>query len=575
MSSLPPSSAAIDLRSVEESLAQENGAVPVVTDQTKSSRVRRGVYSLRGKPGSYMVRLRVPAGILTPDQLDALAAIEDEVGWPLGVHLTTRQGIEIHGVLAERVIPCLHRLEALGITTFLTGSNSVRAVVACPLSGTAPGEAFDVTPYALLVDRHFRNKPLFHQLPRKIKIAFEGCPDTDHVHTLASDIGLRAVNRNGTKGFRVTLGGGLGAQPKVALPYLEFLAATNLLLALESILRAFNAHGNRENRARSRLKWLLEDRGLEWFRAEVEKERHLLEEQGGVPLPALPSIPESKVPPNAPTETAAPASDPAAYAFWNETNVRPHKKSGLVTVTIRVPEADLRPAELRAVAAIARRFAGGIRLTIEQDIVLRHVRGTALPLLYAALVEAGLAANCADHLADVTRCSGADGCLSAITYSRGAAQDITRTLGQDLIADPVLRPLRIRVSGCQNACSHHHAADIGLFGLSKTVHGRPVPHYALLLGGAAQGGVSGLRAGEVPARNVGAAVREALLFYRAERQEEEPFADFVRRVTPASFVQRLAPLAAVPPPEEAPDFYRDLSADDAFKVTAKRGECAA
>ena len=185
------------------------------TDSTKSIRVRHGIYSLRGRPGHYIIRIRVPAGILTAVQLDTVAALTEDSGWRTGAHLTTRQGIEIAGLPATAIIPALARIEAAGLTTLRTGGPFVRGVVACPFSGVTEDEVFDVTPYALAADRYFREHAGFQQLPRKIKISFEGCGH-DHVRTLVSDIGVRAVRRESASGFRVTVGGGLGASPKAA-----------------------------------------------------------------------------------------------------------------------------------------------------------------------------------------------------------------------------------------------------------------------------------------------------------------------------------------------------------------------
>lgn len=562
----------MSIEAVAQAIQQE--AQSGVTDATRSPRVRRGVYSMRDKTGFYMIRTRIPAGLITPEQLEAIATVAEEVAWPLGVHLTTRQGLEIPGAPADKVVSILQRLETRGITTYLTGGNAVRAVVSCPLSGVTPDEVFDVTPHALATDRYFHNKEAFQQMGRKFKIAFDGCQHDDHVRTLATDLGARAATQAGRRGFTVVVGGGLGATPKIAHPLEAFTAEEDLFSTIEAVLRVFARHGNRENRARARLKWLIEEKGIEWFRAEVLKERALVVQEGGLPAPSWPVIAESlsKASEVLATETAP---TDAAYELWKATNVHAQKQTGLVTVWVRVPHGDLLVSQLRQIAAIAKRFAGGLRFSIEQDIVLRHVAEAALPALYAALQQAELSACCAGQLADITRCAGSDTCLSALTNSRGAANNIAKAISGDLAQDPVLKNLRVRVSGCPNSCSHHHAADIGVFGLSKQYFGRSVPHYALVLGGNHSGGAAGIRVIEVPALRVGQAVKATLLYYRSERATDETFTAFVQRVGAEALQKKLVALAQVPPPEKAPACYRDLGADGDFRIGAKRGECAA
>ena len=219
-----------------EALRQEVKTGP--TEATKSIRVRHGIYSLRGKAGNYIVRIRIPAGVLTPDQLETVAVLTESSGWPGGAHLTTRQGIEIAGLPAAEIPAALERLAAAGLTTLRTGGPFVRGVVACPLSGVAPDEAFDVTPFALATDCYFRENADFQKLPRKLKISFESCGQ-DHVRTLVSDIGVRAVRREGANGFRISIGGGLGASPKTALVLEEFVPAEELFACLEAVLRVF------------------------------------------------------------------------------------------------------------------------------------------------------------------------------------------------------------------------------------------------------------------------------------------------------------------------------------------------
>jgi sulfite reductase beta subunit-like hemoprotein len=555
-----------------EALSQE--AQTGATDETKRVRVWHGVYSLRGRPGRYIVRIRIPAGALTPAQLETIASLAEQYHWPEGAHLTTRQGVEIAGVAPAAVVPFLQQIEAAALTTLRTGGPVVRGVVCCPLSGVAADEIFDVTPYALAADRFLREHAAFQKLPRKIKISFEGCPH-DHVRALVSDIGVRAVRRGGQDGFGIVVGGGLGASPKTALVLEQFIPALDLFPVLEAIVRVFDRHGHRDNRARARLKWLLADWGIEKFRGEVlaELTRFGVEWQSG--KVTLPHIAPGRPAGDALQAGKIPDGQADAFQAWRKSNVPLQKQRGFAAVFVRCPLGDLLPAQLRLLAGAARKYAGGIRTSIDQNVVLPWVREESLPDLYVLLQTGNLADDGAGQLPDITRCVGATACLSAITNPRSAAQTIASAIATELAADPALRGLRIRISGCHNSCGHHHAADIGLFGVSKRINGRPAPHYALLLGGANSGEAFGARAIEIPAYRLAEAIEKVLRFYRAERETDESFSSFIGRVGLPRARQLLEPFTHPPAADSEPAAYRDLGANQDFQVGARGGECAA
>jgi sulfite reductase beta subunit-like hemoprotein len=552
-----------------EGLRQEIQTGP--TDATKGIRVRHGIYSLRGKAGQYIIRIRIPAGVLTTEQLETVAALTEQSGWEAGAHLTTRQGIEIAGLSAVEIPAALEKLGATGLTTLRTGGPFVRGVVACPFSGVARDEIFDVAPFALAVDRYFREHADFQKLPRKIKISFEGCAH-DHVRTLVSDIGIRTVRRDGAKGFRVTIGCGLGASPKTALVLEEFVPAEKLFGSLEAVLRVFNRHGFRENRARARLKWVLADWGIEKFREAVRNELKGADTEWQTFSGRLPEIVELKP---AAGRGAKSASTDAGFQAWRESNVHQQRQNGFVSVLIRCPLGDLQPAQIRQIVGAARQFAGGLRTTIDQNILLRWVPEDLLPELYQSLQCGALAGAAAEELPDITRCVGATARLMAITNPRPAAEAIIGALEKELAGDASLRQLRIRISGCPNSCGHHHTSDIGLFGVSKNFHNRQVPHYALLLGGVSSDETFGTRVLEVPAFNLAQAVREIVGFYQAERQLGEIFSTFVNRIGLPALKQLLEPLTQVASPADQPNFYHDLGSTQPFVVGARGGECAA
>ena len=552
-----------------EALRQEIQTGP--TDATKSIRVRHGIYSLRGKAGQYIVRIRIPAGVLTAEQLDTVAALTEQSGWEVGAHLTTRQGIEIAGLPAVEIPAALEKLDATGLTTLRTGGPFVRGVVACPFSGVARDEIFDVTPFALAVDRYFREHADFQKLPRKVKISFDGCAH-DHVRTLVSDIGVRAVRRDGARGFRISIGGGLGASPKAALVLEEFVPVEKLFGSLEAVLRVFNQHGYRDNRARARLKWLLADWGIEKFREAVRAKLKGADAEWQTFSGRLPEIVELKPATGRGTKSS---STDAGFQTWRESNVHPQRQNGFVSVLIHCPLGDLHPAQIRQIAGAARQFAGGLRTSIDQNILLRWVPEDLLPELYKSLQCGELAGASAEQLPDITRCVGATACLMAITNPRPAAEAIISVLEKELADDASLRKLRIRISGCPNSCGHHHASDIGLFGVSKNFHNRQVPHYALLLGGVSSAEAFGTRVLEVPALNVARAVSGVIGFFQTERHEAESFSAFINRVGLSALKQRLEPLTQVASPAEQPAFYRDLGSTQPFVVGARGGECAA
>jgi len=503
--------------------------------------------------------------------LETVAALTEQSGWEAGAHLTTRQGIEIAGLPAVEIPAALEKLDATGLTTLRTGGPFVRGVVACPFSGVAHDEIFDVTPFALAVDRYFREHADFQKLPRKIKISFDGCAH-DHVRTLVSDIGVRAVRQDGAKGFRITIGGGLGASPKTALVLEEFVPAEKLFGSLEAVLRVFNQHGYRDNRARARLKWLLADWGIEKFREAVRAELKGADAEWRTFSGRLPEIVELKP---AAGRGAKSASTDAAFHAWRESNVHRQRQNGFVSVLIRCPLGDLQPAQIRQIVGAARQFAGGLRTSIDQNILLRWVPEDLLPELYQSLQCGALAGAAAEQLPDITRCVGATACLMAITNPRPAAEAIIGALEKELASDASLRQLRIRISGCPNSCGHHNASDIGLFGVSKNFHNRQVPHYALLLGGISSAEAFGARVLEIPTLNVAQAVRDVIKFFQTERQTEENFSTYFNRVGLTAWKQRLEPLTQVASPNDHPNFYHDLGSTQPFVVGARGGECAA
>ena len=529
-------------------------------------RLKNGIYGIRGRPEHHMIRIKLPVGRITPEGLRVLADVAERYAENRLAHVTTRQAVQLHHVHRRDVPKVLRAVNAVGLTTREACGHSIRAITCCPYAGVSPEEPFDVTPYAEAAYRYFLRHPVGQNLPRKFKIAFEGCA-TDHARTPIHDIGVVAALEGGKRGFRVYVGGGLGATPE-----------EDLLPTMLAIVRLFDRYGNRKVLTQARLKFLVKKWGIAAFREAVREERRLVKlTASGEDLEAWAPPPEPE-PPRLPSPPKKPFSFAPGFDAWRRTNLFKQKQEGFYTVTVRLPLGDITPEGLRALAAIAETYAAEVRSAISQNLLLRFVPEEALGGLYEALLEAGLALPEAHTLLDITRCPGADTCNLAITRSRGLAQALEAHLSAlPLAQDPGAKAIGVKISGCPNSCGQHHIADIGFYGSSRKVGEREVPHYVLLLGGRTREGEArfGQVVGRIPARRVPEAVERILKRYLEERQNGESFQAYLDRVGAASFKPLLQDLQEVPPYEEAPEFYQDLGAEgEAFSVQLGRGECA-
>jgi sulfite reductase beta subunit-like hemoprotein len=549
----------------------------------KRFRLENGVYGIRGAPEAHMVRVKVRFGRITPEQLEALADIADRFTPNRRVHLTTRQDIQFHGVQRRDVPLVLAYIARAGLTTREACGNTVRNVTACSLAGISPTEVFDVTPYADAVSRYFLRHPIAQNLPRKFKIAFEGCRE-DHARVRIHDIGAVAAVEDGRRGFRLYIAGGLGAQPRAAELLEAFTPADLLIPTCEAVLRVFDRHGERRPehtfRMRARMKFLARQWGTERLREMILAERRvLLATRSGLARYEIEEG-EEEVPPavEIPRERPAARISSPEYERWRRNNVLAQRQPGYSAVLVRCALGDVTSDALRALARIARRYCGGrMRTTITQNVLLRWVPTDVLPWVYAELAEAGLAE--AHRLADVTRCPGADTCQLALTHSRGLAEAVRPVLSGDGFEEiPELGELTIKISGCMNSCGQHHIADIGFYGASSDIGGRALPQYVMLVGGYTEleRVQFGRAVARIPARWAPQALARVLALYREERREGETFRQFLARVGPERFRDVLAPFQQAPPYEEAPELYRDLGAEEEpFCAEIGPGECAA
>ena len=543
-----------------------------------SNGLTKGPETVWDAPG--MMRIKIPFGGLTSDQMDVLADLAEEYSDEV-CHVTTRQDVQLHYVHIEDTPDLMRRLAAVGITTREACGNTVRNVTACPLAGVCRDETFDVTPHAQACMRFLLGHPDTQDFGRKFKVAFSGC--AEHACGLVSmhDLGLiartRVVDGVEHRGFETYVGGGLGAVPHQAKLFDEFLPEAELLPIAQSIARVFARLGEKKNRARARVKFLVAQLGLEEFRSRVLEERQTLpfHAQWTAHLGAS----------GTPQETALKTAQPLGnghhsdeFSHWLRTNVYRQRQSGYAVATVALPLGDLTSRQMRALAEIARRYVGDtVRATVEQNIVLRWVSEGDLPGLHADLKAIGLAAAGAGTISDITACPGTDTCKLGIASSRGLAAELRARLGQDgKQPDSSVEGLRIKASGCFNSCGQHHVADLGLYGVSRTVDGYSVPHFQVVLGGqwVNNGGAYGLAIGAVPSKRVPEAIRRITDRFVAERQDES-FQEFIQRVGKRSLKATLDDLMSVPPHDEAPEFYSDWGDPREFTLGDMGiGECA-
>lgn len=540
----------------------------------KKVRLQYGIYSIRRSATAYMVRVRIPLGRLQPDQLDALAQICEELTPAQACHLTTRQTVQLYGVEREALPALLRGLARAGLTSREASGNVVRNVTCCPWAGVSTEEPFDITPYAEAASAYLLRNPLTQLLPRKVKIAFEGCR-TDHARTPIHDIGVVAALHEGEPGFHIYAGGGLGSLPRSARLIEPWTSAAWLLPTMEGILRVFDRLGEREQRARARLKFLIERMGWDQFQEAVLKERSLVwATQSGLMLRAVAMAGTGAAPLASAAEAPRTSARPAD-ARWHATNVIAQKQPGAVSVVVRVPLGDISAAQLHGIARLAREQAASLRCMPTQNLLLRDIPSVQLGHVYDRLKRLGLARPSAGRLADVTRCPGADTCLSAITHPRGLAQAL-EDLCDDGFSASADAPITIKISGCPNSCGHHHIADIGCFGMAVKQGSKTIPCYQLLLGGGTREGEAsfGQRLVRVPARRAPEAIRQIVTLYEQAKQPHESFRACLERIGSAVFEQQLGALTTLPGDAAATGLDVDLGTTEPFTLDAGKGECA-
>jgi sulfite reductase (NADPH) hemoprotein beta-component len=457
----------------------------------------------------------------------------------------------------------------------------VRNITACPYAGVAADELFDVTPYAEAITRYFLRHPLSSTLPRKFKIAFEGCID-DHAVTAINDIGFRArVLQKGTRtvrGFQVTVAGGTSILCRSAAVLFDFLPAAEMLDVAEAVVRVFHRLGDYQHKQRNRMKFMIKALGWERWREEFDRELEGVRAEGGARLPFDPDAPPVEGPPGPkPMPVTLETLDPD-YLEWERTNVRPQRQSGFAIATVALPLGDITASQMRLMADLAAAYGDGtVRITHDQDLLFRWVPVTAVRELYRKLKAAGLNLAGANTIADVTSCPGADSCRLAVTQSRGLGRLLEAGLRADTALASAAPDLRIRISGCPNGCGQHHIAGIGFQGSVKKVNHRAVPQYFVMVGGAVgEGGASfGRLAAKIPARRIPDALARLIDLYERERTPEETATAFFRRVELDRARACLVDLERLTAETATPDDYIDIGEDHSFAPEVLDGECSA
>ena len=559
-------------------------------DAFRVFRLNNGIYGQRQGGHNQMVRVKVPYGSLQPEQLEMFAHVADTYsrGWG---HITTRQNIQFHFVELERVPALLRDLASVGLTTREACGDTVRNVTGCHLAGACPFEVLDISPWAEATFRHLLRHAYSQRLPRKFKINFSGCA-TDCGQAMFNDVGVIGVGRprdDGSiePGFRVFFAGGLGANPHAAQALEEFTPREQLMPTIEAILRVFDHYGNRDNKLRARMKWLVDTMGVDELRQRIFKERKFLPASvtwpGGIPeiVEKLGDAPAGVSTAIAPTRVGVPVElrlpeggDP--YGKWETANVVRGVAKGTVSAYAYARLGDITSAQWRALASIQRELACEVRVTNRQNVVFRGLTEAQLKTLYARLDVLGMAKPGAELARDVVACPGADTCNLAVTQSRGLADDIGRALEEAGLSE--VGGVRINISGCTNSCGQHHISDIGFMGVERRAHGRSAPGYQMLLGGhIGQEQIEfGDKALRLPAKAAGEATVRVVSKFVAERDAGETFRQWLDHSGGAKEIGLLLKdLDEFPTPDERPDFYVDFDEQGPFSAEVGEGECAA
>lgn len=548
--------------------AYKNGEIP--EDKFKAFRLTRGVYGQR-QIGVQMFRTKFPFGKITTKQIVRLAELSEQYA-SSNLHLTTRQNIQMHHVKVTDAPAMWAALADVGVTAREACGNTVRNVTGSSIAGIDADELFDISSYAQTTFEYFLRNPICQDMGRKFKIAFSSS-DKDSAYAFLHDVGLIPRIENGERGFKVMIGGGLGAQSMLAHPVYDFLHEDLVIPFIEAVLRVFDRYGERTRRNKARLKYLIKDIGINKFMELVEIERKANKSKQY-------KINTTKVNLGEPThQNIAPQvtiENKQRYEDWLQTNVFEQKQKGYYAVALKVTKGDIKPDEARVIAALAEQYASeDMRITMNQGLLLKFIPEASLPYFYTVLEELGFANPGFNTIADVTTCPGTDTCNLGVTNSM--------TLGkilEDVVQDEFYHlifesDIKIKISGCMNSCGQHMAANIGLHGSSIKVGERVAPSMQVVMGGGVD--ISGIgtvgdKIVKIPTKRAPEMLRMVLNDYELNSQEGEYFNDFYRRLGKNYFYTLLKPLANVD--LYVDDDFIDYGGEKNFTPEIGVGECA-
>jgi sulfite reductase (ferredoxin) len=543
-------------------------------------RLRHGTYGQR-QERVQMQRIKIPMGALTLDQLIVLADVSEE--YAVGVlHVTTRQDFQCHFIDINDCPTMFRRLAEHGITTKEACGNTVRNVTCCPDAGICSDELFDVAPHARAMTYFMMRHPDTQGFGRKFKISYSGCAGNAcalaRIHDFGAIAAVKEIDGKRTEGFQVYVGGGLGALPQQAWLLSDFVPATEMLPLAQAIGRVFARYGEKQNRAKARMKFLVAKMGFEEFKKEVELERGRLTFDPTWTTRIADAFEQYKDQPlKGPSEMATPADATEEYKRWLKLNTRPQKQEGYSMVEVFLPLGDISSDQMRSLANDLRKYIGDtVRATVTQNLLLRWVSNADLPALYADLQKLEIADSGAGKLKDVTACPGTDSCKLGISSSRGLAAVLHEKFSNGMSDIGDRDDLSVKISGCFNSCGQHHVADLGFFGSVQRKGQNSAPVFQVVPGGTTQANAEkyGLAIGKVPAKRVPDTVRRLVDFYDREKQGEETFSEVIERVGKARLKEEIADLAELPAMEENSEFYSDNRQTWAYHKSVGVGECA-
>ena len=539
-------------------------------EKFRSLRLARGVYGQR-QEGVQMIRIKLPYGKVTTNQLRRIAEVSDEYSRSR-LHITTRQDIQIHYVDLNRTPELWAELERDNVTLREACGNAVRNVTASETAGIDVNEAFDVSPYAHKLFEFFLRNPICQEMGRKFKVSFSSTEE-DTGLSYIHDIGFIAKIENGVKGFKVLLGGGLGSQPRHADVAYEFLASDKIIPFMEGVLRVFDRYGERKSRAKARMKFLIKDIGLEAFLKLVEEEQNAIEFKSV-------AIDEADYTASTPVEVKeipeAIITDQAAYDLWKTTNVIPQKQNGYVAIGIKVLLGDFYTDKARLLADLVEKYAAGeIRLSLRQNILIPFVAEALLPFFYQELSKLGFTEAGYNKAVDITACPGTDTCNLGIASSTGIAEELERVIKAEYPQYLNNEDLVIKISGCMNACGQHNMANIGFQGMTiRTKDKLVAPALQVLLGGGNLGNGEGRFADKVvkiPSKRGPEALRRILNDFEANANGKS-YADYYQEKGERYFYDFLTDLSNSD--NLTQDDFIDWGTTEVYEKAIGVGECA-